>query len=91
MSMTKNEQSPSKEIAKRRLKSVLDAERNGLSHKDMEMIKADLQRVLSSYFDVDESRTVLKIERRRGRDERIDKVLTLSATIKGVKRTGMKI
>ena len=91
MSMIKNEQSPSKEIAKRRLKSVLDAERNGLSKKDMDMIKADIQQVLASYFDVDESRTVLKIERRRGKDDKIDKVLTLTASVKGVKRTGMKV
>jgi cell division topological specificity factor len=81
----------SKEVAKKRLKSVLDAERNGLTQKDMDIIKSDLAQVLRSYFDVDGDRIVLKLEQRKNKEGSVEKVLSLNAAVRGVKKTGIKI
>ncbi|MGI5900559.1 MAG: cell division topological specificity factor MinE [Christensenellales bacterium] len=91
MNMTKNTASSSKEIAKRRLKNVLDAERNGLAQKDLDMIKSDLAQVLRSYFDVDGDRIILKLEQRRNKEGSVEKVITLSAAVRGIKKTGIKV
>ena len=80
----------SKEIAKRRLKNVLDAERNGLSQSDLEQVKKDLAAVLESYFELESDKLTVKIERRKGRGDETERILTLCAKIGSVKRTGFK-
>lgn len=80
----------SKDIAKRRLKNVLDAERNGLTQSDLEMVKKDLVAVLESYFTTEGDKVAIKIDRRKGREDHLERILTLSAKVGGVKRTGFK-
>ena len=82
---------PSKDIAKQRLKNVLDAERNGVPKKSMDMMRADLEQVIGSYFDISTDKLSVKIERKRSRDGITEQVLMLTAVIGGAKRTGMKI
>ncbi len=93
MSVNMNRSTPvsSKEIAKKRLKSVLDAERNGLTQKDLDMIKSDLAQVLRSYFDIDGDRIALRLEQRRNKEGSVEKVLSLNAAVRSVKKTGIKV
>ena len=81
----------SKDIARRRLKNVLSAERTGMSKSQEKLVCADVTKVVESYTQVVAGSQTLRIERRRRSDGGYDRVLVYSATIQGVKRAGIKL
>ncbi|MGB9832705.1 MAG: cell division topological specificity factor MinE [Caldisericum exile] len=62
MSLFKGEKSAS-EIAQDRLKFILIQDRLSLSSKEFEMLKEDIIKVLSKYFDIEENEIKINLER----------------------------
>lgn len=58
-------ESPSKEIAKERLRMVLVHDRATVSPQVLEALKVDLIRVISNYLDIDEGAMEVQLERER--------------------------
>ena len=80
---------PSGEVAKRRLKNVLDAEHNGMSSRDMEALRRDLTRVLDSYFVLDDKPCRVLITRKRQKDGSYLRDVRIEVSARGVRRMAM--
>lgn len=89
MKLSREETLPkSGEIARRRLKSVIDSEKNGVSARDMDLIRRDLEQVIKSYFEADGDFSSLSVERVET-GEAFTRRVVFTATVSGVKRTGV--
>lgn len=66
----KREEPLSKDIACQRLKAVLVRDRNQVTPQMLEVVRADILRVVRSYMEVDEGRMRLRLrsDAARGRD-----------------------
>lgn len=78
----KPEETPSKEMAKDRLKLILISDRAQLSPQILERLKEDLIKVISRYMEVDINSLEVFLER-----EETQVALTASMPVKRVKRT----
>lgn len=84
-------QTLSKDVAKDRLKNVLDAERNGLNQKDLELIGKDLLDVLQSYFETDQEQVAIRVDRIRDKDGTFERMISFSAKVGRVKKSGIQV
>lgn len=71
----------SKEIAKDRLKILLISDRVNCSPEMMEMIKADIAKVISKYMKIDAKSMEIQISKTGTKGGRNSKMPTLSANI----------
>ncbi|HKM33258.1 MAG TPA: cell division topological specificity factor MinE [Lachnospiraceae bacterium] len=71
----------SKEIAKDRLKILLISDRVNCSPEMMEMIKADIAKVISKYMKIDAKSMEIQISKTGSRGGRNSKMPTLYANI----------
>ena len=71
----------SKDVAKERLRLVLVHDRASVSPEFLEKIKEELIRVISQYMEIDETQTVINIQRNEG-----TAVLEANLAIKAIRR-----
>lgn len=81
---------PSGEIAKKRLKNVLDAQHSNMSGADAQALRRDMQRVLESYFVLEDSPMRVSIVRRRQKDGSYLRDVRIEAKILGVRRMAIR-
>ena len=81
---------PSGEVAKSRLRNVLDAEHNGMSHSDLEALRRDLTRVLDGYFVLGEQPCRVTITRKRQKDGSYLRQVRVEAETKSVRRMAFR-
>ena len=75
--------SPSKNVAKERLRLVLVHDRTDISPQIMQDLKTDLIKVISSYMDIDEAALEVNLD---SNDNQI--ALVANIPVRGMKRSG---
>lgn len=75
--------SPSKNVAKERLRLVLVHDRTDISPQLMQDLKSDLIKVISNYMEIDESALEVSLD---SNENQI--ALVANIPVKGMKRTG---
>ena len=79
----------SKEVAKERLKLVLNHDRANVSPQFLEMVKGEIIKVISHYMDVDEGALDIQLTRTRSEDGlSMVPALVANIPIKNVKNSG---
>jgi len=82
------DQSPSKDIAKERLKLVLIHDRVNVSPKFLDMIKGDIIKVISSYMEIEESGFDIRLTRVDQENEGVSSALVANIPIRRMKSIG---
>ncbi|HHU62659.1 MAG TPA: cell division topological specificity factor MinE [Clostridiales bacterium] len=78
----------SKNIAKERLKLLLVHDRTNVSPQFLNMVKADIIKVVSDYIEIDHSGLEVRLGRHRKSDDTIVSTLTANIPIKRMKKIG---
>lgn len=79
------------DIALKRMRAVIEAERNGLLGADLEQLKRDIAAVLCEYFVMPKGAVSVSIENRPMGEGKVQKLLTLTADIGATRRIGVKL
>ena len=77
------------DIAKKRLKNVVETQRAGMTQKDSKMILSDMEKLLASYFELSDG--AFRIERKKLKSGGVAKRLVYTARINSIKRHGKQV